>query len=231
MLDGIGGVVYNGDQGVMMLQVDLICQMDISVLGQVVFQGNGQDIFKIMINFINVLLVLVIEVVNKVDDMVVNNYVYFVGSGQILIVVYKVVQVILDVMKLDDLGYQVQFILIVVFKLQLDVVNVVCILVVGSQVVLVCNLVQFNIQIDLIFSSVFIVKVFIGVCQNELDNFDVVGEVNKENYIQIINNLLGCNLFDISELISDLMFKQIYLLVVQKVFVIISGLILLNYLK
>ncbi|MCP1572092.1 flagellin-like hook-associated protein FlgL [Herbaspirillum rubrisubalbicans] len=102
---------------------------------------------------------------------------------------------------------------------------------VGSQAALSRSLAQFNTQIDSISSSVSTVKASIGARQNELDNLDAAGLVNNENYTQTINNLLGRNLSDTSELISDLTLKQTYLSAAQKVFVTTSGLTLLNYLK
>ena len=95
-LDGTGGVVYNGDQGAMTLQVDSTRQMDISASGQTVFQGNGQDIFKTMNNMINVLSVPVTEAANKADDAAAEAYVYPAGSGQTPIAAYKTAQAQLD---------------------------------------------------------------------------------------------------------------------------------------
>lgn len=230
-LDGTGGVVYNGDQGAMTLQVDSTRQMDISASGQTVFQGNGQDIFKTMTNMINVLSVPVTEAANTADETAANNFVYPAGSGQTPISAYKTAQSQLDALKPDDPTYQAKFTETAALKLQADAADAARTPVAGSQAALSRNLAKFNTQIDSIASSVSTVKASIGARQNELDNLDAAGEVNKENYTQTINNLLGRNLSDTSELISDLTLKQTYLSAAQKVFVTTSGLTLLNYLK
>ncbi|EIJ47231.1 flagellar hook-filament junction protein [Herbaspirillum sp. GW103] len=230
-LDGTGGVVYNGDQGAMTLQVDSTRQMDISASGQTVFQGNGQDIFKTMTNMINVLSVPVTEAANTADETAANNFEYPSGSGQTPIAAYKTAQSELDALKPDDPTYQAKFTETAALKLQADAADAARTPVAGSQAALSRNLAKFNTQIDSIASSVSTVKASIGARQNELDNLDAAGEVNKENYTQTINNLLGRNLSDTSELISDLTLKQTYLSAAQKVFVTTSGLTLLNYLK
>ncbi|HZG22907.1 MAG TPA: flagellar hook-associated protein FlgL [Herbaspirillum sp.] len=230
-LDGSGGVVYNGDQGAMTLQVDSTRQMDISASGQAIFQGGGQDIFKTMTNLINTLSVPVTEAANKADETAANNYEYPPLSNQFPIQDYKTAQATLDGMKPDDPGYQAQFTATAAAKLKADAADAARTPVPGSQAALTRNLAQFNTQIDAISSGVSTAKASIGARQNELDNLDAAGEVNKENYSQTINNLLGRNLSDTSELISDLTLKQTYLSAAQKVFVTTSGLTLLNYLK
>jgi flagellar hook-associated protein 3 FlgL len=228
-LDGSGGVTYNGDQGAMTLQVDSTRQMDISASGQAIFQGGGQDIFKTMTNLINTLSVPVTEAANKADEIAANNFQY--PAGQFPIQDYKTQQATLDAMKPDDPGYQAQFTATAAAKLKADAADAARTPIPGSQAALNRNLAAFNTQIDSISSSVSTAKASIGARQNELDNLDAAGEVNKENYTQTINNLLGRNLSDTSELISDLTLKQTYLSAAQKVFVTTSGLTLLNYLK
>ncbi|QNB07278.1 flagellar hook-associated protein FlgL [Herbaspirillum frisingense] len=229
-LDGSGGVTYNGDQGAITLQVDSTRQMDISASGQAIFQGGGQDIFKTMTNLINTLSVPVTEAANKADEIAANNFAY-PTAGQFPIQDYKTQQATLDGMKPDDPGYQAQFTATAAAKLKADAADAARTPIPGSQAALNRNLAAFNTQIDSISSSVSTAKASIGARQNELDNLDAAGEVNKENYTQTINNLLGRNLSDTSELISDLTLKQTYLSAAQKVFVTTSGLTLLNYLK
>ncbi|MBG7618426.1 flagellar hook-associated protein FlgL [Herbaspirillum sp. AP02] len=229
-LDGSGGVTYNGDQGAMTLQVDSTRQMDISASGQAIFQGGGQDIFKTMTNMINTLSVPVTEAANKADDIAADNFEY-PTTGQFPIKDYKTAQATLDGMKPDDPLYQTQFTATAAAKLKADAAEAARTPVPGSQAALNRNLAAFNTQIDSISSGVSTAKASIGARQNELDNLDAAGEVNKENYTQTINNLLGRNLSDTSELISDLTLKQTYLSAAQKVFVTTSGLTLLNYLK
>lgn len=230
-LDGTGGVVYNGDQGAMSLQVDSTRQMDISASGQAIFQGNGQDIFKTMNNFINVLSVPVTEAANKADETAANNFVYPAGSGLTPIAAYKTSLAQLNALSPTDPTYQAVFTATAALKLQSDAADAARTPVVGSQAALTRNLASFNTQIDSLLSNVTTAKASIGARQNELDNLDAAGEVNKENYTQTINNLLGRNPSDVNQLISDYTLTQTYLSAAQKVFVTTSGLSLLNYLK
>lgn len=230
-LDGTGGVVYNGDQGAMTLQVDSTRQMDVSASGQSIFQGNGQDIFKTMNNFINVLSVPVTEAANNADETAANNFVYPAGSGQTPIAAYKTSLAQLDALSPNDPTYQAVFTATAALKLQSDAADAARTPVVGSQAALTRNLAAFNTQIDSLLGNVTTAKASIGARQNELTNLDAAGEVNKENYSQTLNNLLGRNPSDVNQLISDYTLTQAYLSAAQKVFVTTSGLSLLNYLK
>lgn len=230
-LDGTGGVTYNGDQGVMSLQVDSTRQMAISASGQQIFQGNGQDIFKTMTNLINTLSVPVSEAANKADETAANNYVYPAGSGQTPIAAYKAAQTALDALSPNDPTYQTQFTNVAALKLQADAADAARTPVAGSQAALSRALAAFNTQIDSVASSVSTVQASIGARQNELDNLDAAGDVKNENYTATINNLLGRNTSDVTALVSELSLKQTYLQAAQKVFVSTSSLTLLNYLK
>lgn len=230
-LDGTGGVTYNGDQGVMSLQVDSTRQMAISASGQQIFQGNGQDIFKTMTNLINTLSVPVSEAANKADEIAANNYVYPAGSGQTPIAAYKAAQTALDALSPNDPTYQTQFTNVAALKLQADAADAARTPVAGSQAALSRALAAFNTQIDSVASSVSTVQASIGARQNELDNLDAAGDVKNENYTATINNLLGRNTSDVTALVSELSLKQTYLQAAQKVFVSTSSLTLLNYLK
>jgi flagellar hook-associated protein 3 FlgL len=103
--------------------------------------------------------------------------------------------------------------------------------VVGSQAALTRQLAQFGTQFDAMINNVGTATASVGARQNELDSLDAAGLVKNENYTATINNLLGRNTSDVSELISDLTLKQTYLAAAQKVFVSTSSLTLLNYLK
>ena len=230
-LDGTGGVTYNGDQGVMTLQVDSSRQMAISASGQQIFQGNGQDIFKTMTNLINTLSIPVTEAANKADETAANAFVYPAGSGLTPIAAYKTAQAQLDALSPTDPTYTTQFTQTAALKLQADAADAARTPVAGSQAALTRALASFNTQIDAVSNNVGSVQASIGARQNELDNLDAAGEVKNENYTSTINDLLGRNTSDVASLISDLTLKQTYLSAAQKVFVSTSSLTLLNYLK
>ncbi len=230
-LDGTGGVTYNGDQGVMTLQVDSSRQMAISASGQQIFQGNGQDIFKTMTNLINTLSIPVTEAANKADETAANSFVYPAGSGQTPIAAYKAAQAQLDALSPTDPTYTTQFTQTAALKLQADAADAARTPVAGSQAALTRALASYNTQIDAVANNVGSVQASIGARQNELDSLDAAGDVKNENYTSTINDLLGRNTSDVASLISDLTLKQTYLSAAQKVFVSTSSLTLLNYLK
>jgi len=230
-MDGTGGVTYNGDQGVMTLQVDSTRQMAISASGQQIFQGNGQDIFKTMSNMINTLSIPVTEAANNADETAANAFVYPAGSGQTPIAAYKTAQAQLDALDPSDPTYAAKFTQVAALKLQSDAADAARTPVPGSQAALTRNLAAFNTQIDAMIGNVTTAQASIGARQNELDSLDAAGQVKNENYTATINDLLGRNTSDISSLVSDLTLKQTYLSAAQKVFVSTSSLSLLNYLK
>nr|WP_198980463.1 flagellar hook-associated protein FlgL [Herbaspirillum sp. ASV7] len=230
-MDGTGGVTYNGDQGVMALQVDSTRQMAISASGQQIFQGNGQDIFKTMSNMINTLSIPVTEAANNADETAANAFVYPAGSGQTPIAAYKTAQAQLDALDPSDPTYAAKFTQVAALKLQSDAADAARTPVPGSQAALTRNLAAFNTQIDAMIGNVTTAQASIGARQNELDSLDAAGQVKNENYTATINDLLGRNTSDISSLVSDLTLKQTYLSAAQKVFVSTSSLSLLNYLK
>ncbi|KAF1047579.1 MAG: Flagellar hook-associated protein 3 [Herbaspirillum frisingense] len=230
-LDGNGGVVYNGDQGTMTLQVDSTRTMDISASGQSIFQGNGQDIFQTMNNLINVLAVPVTEAANKADEQAANTFQYPAGSGQFPIQAYKTAQATLDATDPSDPTYSAKFSAAAAAKLQSDAADAARTPVPGSQASLTRQLAKFNGQFDAMIDNVGTANASVGARQNELDNLDAAGKVQKENYTSTMNDLLGGNTSDMNEMVSDLSLKQIYLSAAQKVFVSTSSLTLLNYLK
>ncbi|WP_343587158.1 flagellar hook-associated protein FlgL [Herbaspirillum sp.] len=230
-LDGNGNVVYNGDQGTMSLQVDSTRQMEISASGQAIFQGNGQDIFQTLNNLISVLSVPVTEAANNADEQAANTFEYPAGSGQFPIQAYKTAQATLDATDPTDPTYAAKFSAAAAAKLQSDAADAARTPVQGSQAYLTRKLASFNGQINAMMDNVGTVNASVGARQKELDSLDAAGLVKNENYTATLNNLLGRNTSDESELISELTLKQTYLSAAQKVFVSTSSLTLLNYLK
>lgn len=229
--DGNGNVVYNGDQGTMTLQVDSSRQMEISASGQSIFQGNGQDIFQSMTNLISVLSVPVTEAANQADNTAALNYEVPAGSGNKPILNYKNAQATLDATDPSDPTYAAKFSAAAAAKLQSDAAEAARTPITGSQAYLTRQLATFNGQFDTMLNNAGTVSAAVGSRQNELDNLDAAGLVKNENYTATVNDLLGRNTSDVSELISDLTLKQTYLSAAQKVFVSTSSLTLLNYLK
>ncbi|OWY30932.1 flagellar hook-associated protein FlgL [Herbaspirillum robiniae] len=230
-LDGNGNAVYNGDQGTMSLQVDSTRQMDISASGQAIFQGNGQDIFQTMNNLISVLSVPVTEAANKADEQAANTFEYPAGSGQFPIQAYKTAQATLDATDPSDPNYAANFSAAAAAKLKSDAADAARTPVAGSQASLTRKLATFNGAFNTMIDNVGTVSASVGSRQNELDSLDAAGKVKDQNYTASINDMLGRNTADVSELISDLTLKQTYLSAAQKVFVSTSSLTLLNYLK
>lgn len=230
-LDGNGNVVYNGDQGTMSLQVDATRQMEISASGQSIFQGNGQDIFQAMNNLISVLSVPVTEAANNADVQAANTFEYPASSGLFPIQAYKTAQATLDATDPSDPTYAAKFSAAAAAKLKSDAADAARTPVPGSQASLTRQLASFNGQFNAMMDNVGTVSAAVGARQNELDTLDAAGKVKDENYTKTVNDLLGRNIADVSELISDLTLKQTYLSAAQKVFVSTSSLTLLNYLK
>ncbi|MBP0596962.1 flagellar hook-associated protein FlgL [Herbaspirillum sp. LeCh32-8] len=230
-LDGNGNAVYNGDQGTMSLQVDSTRQMEISASGQAIFQGNGQDIFQSMSNLISVLSVPVTEAANNADEQAANTFEYPAGSGLFPIQAYKTAQATLDATDASDPTYAAKFSAAAAAKLKSDTADAARTPVPGSQASLTRQLATFNGQFSAMIDNVGTVSASVGSRQNELDSLDAAGKVKDQNYTSAVNDMLGRNTADVSELISDLTLKQTYLSAAQKVFVSTSGLTLLNYLK
>ncbi|MFL9923734.1 flagellar hook-associated protein FlgL [Herbaspirillum lusitanum] len=232
-LDGNGGVVYNGDQGQMSLQVDSTRQMDISASGQAIFQGGGQDVFKSMNDLISLLAVPVTEAANNADEQAANTFNYPVGSSpaQYPIQAYKDAQTALDAASPTDPNYNTLFSNAAALKLKSDAANAARTPVAGSQEALSRKLAQMGTAFSSMIDTVGTTTASVGARQSELDNLDAAGAVQKQNYQQTMNDLLGANTSDVSELVSDLTLKSTYLSAAQKVFVSTSSLTLLNYLK
>lgn len=230
-LDGSGGVTYSGDQGFMSLQVDSSRTMQVNLSGQAVFQGGGQDIFQTMNNLMSLLAVPTSDTANNADEQAANTYEYPTGSGQYPIQAYKDAQATLDATKPDDPNYSTVFNAAAAAKLKSDAADAARTPVPGSQAALSRKLGSFNTQIDAMINNVGSASAAVGARQNELDTLDAAGKVKQQNYQQSLNDMLGANITDENELISQLTLKQTYLSAAQKVFVSTSGLTLLNYLK
>ncbi|HZS80532.1 MAG TPA: flagellar hook-associated protein FlgL, partial [Herbaspirillum sp.] len=104
-LDAMGNIVYNGDQGEQTLQVDATRQIEVSVSGQAVFQGNGQDTFRMLQNLITVLSTPTTEAGDNADVVAADTFEYPSGSGQYPIAAYKAAQAALDEAEPTDPNY------------------------------------------------------------------------------------------------------------------------------
>ncbi|MCA1322604.1 flagellar hook-associated protein FlgL [Herbaspirillum sp. alder98] len=230
-LDGNGNVNYNGDQGAMSLQVDSTRQMEISASGQAIFQGGGQDMFQTLNNIISLMSIPVTEAANQADEVAANTYAVPAGSSNFPIKDYKDKQAALDATDPNDPTYATKFSDAAAAKLKSDAADAARTPVQGSQASLTRNLQKFNTQIDTMINNVGSVSASVGARQNELDTLDASGKVKNENYTSTINDLLGRNTEDVTELISQYSLSTQYLQAAQKVFVTTSSLSLLNYLK
>lgn len=230
-LDGNGNVNYSGDQGSMTLQVDSSRQMDISASGQSIFQGGGQDMFQTMNNIIGLMSVPVTEAANLADETAANTFEYPTGSGSYPIQEYKDAQAALDAAKPDDANYGTLFSTAAAAKLKADAADAARTPLAGSQASLTRTLQKFNTQIDTMINNVGSASASVGARQNELDTLDAAGKVKDQSYSQTLNDLLGRNTEDVTQLISQYSLSTQYLQAAQKVFVTTSSLSLLNYLK
>ncbi|ASU38282.1 flagellar hook-associated protein 3 [Herbaspirillum sp. meg3] len=229
--DDSGNIVYNGDQGAQTLQVGATRQMEISVSGQSVFQGNGVDTFKMMQNMITLLSVPTTEAANNADTTAANTFEYPPSSGQFPIQAYKTAQAALDAAKPTDPNYATLLTQAANAKLLSDKADAARTPIAGSQAALTRTLNSFQASITSQMSNIEAATASVGARQNELDNLDAQGKVLDQQYTQTTNDLLGRNLSDTTELVSQLALQQQYLQAAQKVFVSTTSLTLLNYLK
>ncbi|WP_050476026.1 flagellar hook-associated protein FlgL [Herbaspirillum rhizosphaerae] len=229
--DDSGNIVYNGDQGAQTLQVDSTRQMEVSVSGQSVFQGNGVDTFKMMQNMITLLSVPTTEAANNADTQAANTFEYPSGSGQFPIQAYKTAQAALDAAQPTDPNYATLLTQAANAKLLSDKADAARTPIAGSQAALTRSLNSFQASITSQMSNIEAATASVGARQNELDNLDAQGKVLDQQYTQTTNDLLGRNLSDTTALVSQLALQQQYLQAAQKVFVSTTSLTLLNYLK
>ncbi len=229
--DSMGNIVYNGDQGQQSLQVDSTRNMEISVSGQAVFQGAGQDTFKNMQDLITLLQVPVTEAANNADTQAANTYEYPAGSGQFPIQAYKTAQAAVDAASPTDPNYGTMLTQAANAKLASDKADAARTPIPGSQAALTRGLNKLGGAIDLQMNSVGAATASVGARQSEIDNLNATGDVLKEQYTQSVNDLLGRNPSDLAANISALSLQQTYLQAAQKSFVTTSSLTLLNYLK
>lgn len=229
--DDSGNIVYNGDQGAQTLQVDSTRQMEVSVSGQSVFQGNGVDTFKMMQDMITLLSVPTTEAANNADTQAANTFEYPSGSGQFPIQAYKTAQATLDAAQPTDPNYATLLTQAANAKLLSDKADAARTPIAGSQAALTRSLNSFQASITSQMSNIEAATASVGARQNELDNLDAQGKVLDQQYTQTTNDLLGRNLSDTTALVSQLALQQQYLQAAQKVFVSTSSLTLLNYLK
>jgi|SRR5450830_9018 len=229
--DDSGNIVYNGDQGAQTLQVDATRQMEVSVSGQSVFQGNGVDTFKMMQNMITLLSVPTTEAANNADTQAANTFEYPAGSGQFPIQAYKTAQAALDAAQPTDPNYASLLTQAANAKLLSDKADAARTPIAGSQAALTRSLNSFQASITSQMSNIEAATASVGARQNELDNLDAQGKVLDQQYTQTTNDLLGRNLSDTTALVSQLALQQQYLQAAQKVFVSTTSLTLLNYLK
>jgi flagellar hook-associated protein 3 FlgL len=229
--DDTGHILYNGDQGAQSLQVDSTRSMEVSVSGQSIFQGNGQDTFKMMQNLITLLAVPTSEAANKADEAAANSFEFPAGSGKYPIAEYKAAQETLNAAKPTDENYGTLMTLAGNAKLVADKADAARTPIPGSQSALTRTLGTFGSSIDKQMSNIEAATASVGARQNELDNLEAQGKVLNEQYTQTANDLLGRNGTDVTELISQLGLQSQYLQAAQKVYVNTSNLSLLNYLK
>ncbi|RFB68716.1 MULTISPECIES: flagellar hook-associated protein FlgL [unclassified Herbaspirillum] len=231
--DSMGNIVYNGDQGQQSLQVDSTRNMEISVSGQAVFQGAGQDTFKNMQDLITLLQVPVTEAANNADTQAANTFNYPVGSlpAQYPIQAYKTAQAALDAAAPTDPNYSTLLTQAANAKLLSDKADAARTPIPGSQAALTRGLNKLGGAIDLQMNSVGAATASVGARQSEIDNLNATGDVLKVQYEQSVNDLLGRNPSDLAANISALSLQQTYLQAAQKSFVTTSSLTLLNYLK
>ena len=229
--DTQGNVAYNGDQGQQSLQVDSSRQMEISVSGQAVFQGNGQDTFKNMQSLISVLSIPVTEAANKADNQAALAFEYPTGSGLFPIAAYKTAQAALDAAQPTDPNYGTLLSNAAATKLTSDAANAARTPLPGSQSALVKNLNVLGAGIEVQMANVASARASIGARQSELDSLDAAGTLKDQQYTQTANNLLGRNPSDWQATISALTMQQTYLQAAQKAYVSTTSLTLLNYMK
>jgi len=229
--DSMGNIVYNGDQGQQSLQVDSTRNMEISVSGQAVFQGAGQDTFKNMQDLITLLQVPVTEAANNADTQAANTFEYPAGSGQFPIQAYKTAQAAVDAASPTAPNYGTLLTQAANAKLASDKADAARTPIPGSQAALTRGLNKLGGAIDLQMNSVGAATASVGARQAEIDNLNATGDVLKEQYTQSVNDLLGRNPSDLAANISALSLQQTYLQAAQKSFVTTSSLTLLNYLK
>ena len=229
--DSMGNIVYNGDQGTQSLQVDATRQMEVSVSGQAVFQGNGQDTFKTMQDLITLLSVPTSESANSADTVAAATFEYPPGSGRFPIAEYKDAQAELDAADPNDENYSDLMTRTANAKLLADEADAARTPIPGSQAALSRSLSALGNSLGLQMGNVESATASVGARQNELDNLDAQGQVLNQQYLQTTNNLLGRNGTDVTEVISQLSQQTQYLQAAQKVFVSTSNLSLLNYLR
>lgn len=229
--DSMGNIVYNGDQGTQSLQVDATRQMEVSVSGQAVFQGNGQDTFKTIQDLISLLSLPTSEAANNADTVAASTFEYPPGSGRFPIAEYQQAQSELDATDPNDERYNDLLTRAANAKLLADQADAARTPIPGSQAALSRSLSAFGNSIGLQMGNVETATASVGARQNELDNLDTQGQVLNQQYLQTTNNLLGRNGTDVTEVISQLSQQTQYLQAAQKVFVSTSNLSLLNYLR
>src|SRR5450830_171948 len=226
-----GHIVYNGDQGAQTLQVDSTRNMEVSVSGQAIFQGNGQDTFKMMQSLITLLAIPTTEEANKADDLAARSFEFPPGSGARPIADFMDAEAALKAARPTDENYLTLMAQADNAKLLADKANAARTPIPGSQAALTRSLGTFGSSIDKQMSNIEAATASVGARQNELDNREAQGKVLNEQYTQTTNDLLGRNGTDVTDLISQLGLQSQYLQAAQKVFVNTSNLSLLNYLK
>lgn len=229
--DAMGNIVYNGDQGAQTLQVNATRQMEVSVSGQAVFQGNGQDTFKTLQALITVLSTPATEAGENADVQAADTFEYPSGSGQYPIAVYRAAQAALDEAQLDDPNYAALVTQAATTKLLADEADAARTPMAGSQAALKRGLAVYQTSLAIQMSNVEAAAAAVGARQSELDNLDVQGDILNEQYTQTGNDLLGRSISDTIELLSQLTLQEQYLQTAQKVFASTSNLTLLNYLR
>lgn len=229
--DSMGNIVYNGDQGMQTLQVDATRQMAVSLSGQTVFQGNGQDSFKTMQNLITLLSVPTTEAANNADTAAARSFEYPSGSGQFPIAAYQAAQDALNAAAPTDPGYANLLTQAANARLAADRADAARTPIAGSQAALTRGLNALGASLDQQINNISSAKASVGARQNELDNLDAQGQALDQQYTQMANDLLGRSPSDLTAMVSQLSLQTQYLQAAQKIFVSTTSLSLLNFLK
>lgn len=229
--DTMGNIVYNGDQGAQTLQADATRQMEVSISGQAVFQGSGQDTFKALQDLIAVLSTPTTEDGDNADVRAGDTFEYPSGSGQYPIAVYRAAQAALDAAPLNDPNYVDLLAQAANTKVLADEADAVRTPMASSHAALTRSLAVFQTSLAIQMRNVEVASASVGARQNELDNLSAQGEILNLQYTQVANDLLGRSVSDITELVSQLTMQQQFLQAAQKIFVSTSSMSLLNYMR
>lgn len=221
--DDQGNIVYQGDQGERSLIVDSGRQMGVSLSGSAIFQGGGEDMFKMMQELISALSSPTSEAANKADAENAQQLPEYTA--------YQTAKDLLDNTDPTDANYANYQLDANNKKLALDKAEDARTPVSGSLKDLYNKLGVAGTKIDKMIDNLGKYTSDIGGRETELDSLDTTGSLKDVNYTSEGNYLLGRNASDLADSISRLSLQQSYLSAAQKVYVSTSQLSLLNYMS